>query len=251
LPAHQNAVAILAGEGCRCANLAFKAGSPPNYYALALLFARFHVRPGMVILEINQPSFSPADQAYKTLTPSLAAVVAPLLSPADRAALVLPSARNGIGPDLDEALASLWLVYGARADLRALLLGDADAEPARQPTADDFLGTYDLAPLDQANVGVRYLEKTVDLLHDQSIPVVAFMSPTNHTLVHEYIDVPAYRANEEYLDGLLEKRGVKVIDLDRAFSAENFIDNVHLTREGQRRLAVLLAKDIPQLSPMK
>lgn len=243
----QNAVALLAKNGCRCDNLAFKAGGPPNYYGLARLFDRYRIHPSLAVLEINQPSFNPDDQSYRTLNRSLAALAAPVLETSDRTALGLRPGDSGIPARLEDALSSAWLVYGARADLRAVVTGDIDPVPARRPTADDFLGTYDLTPLDESNVAVQYLEKTVDTLHEQKIPVAAFMSPTNHALVHEYIDVPAYRANREYLARLLERRGVIVIDLDQAIPAQDFIDNTHLTADGQRRLAALLLKAMPQL----
>ncbi|MBV8284015.1 MAG: hypothetical protein JO175_05145 [Candidatus Eremiobacteraeota bacterium] len=247
LPPGSNAVAILAAEGCPCANLAFKAGSPPNYYALALLLQAAGYRPKLVVLEINQPAFNPADQGYATLHPGLATVARPLLDRPDWVALGLSTAPSSLPAEADRWLSSLWLVYGARADLRASILGDTDVVPKEPPPADAFLGTYDLAPLDERNTGVHYLEKTADLLRRQGIPAVAFFTPTNHALLHEYIDVPEYASNGRYIAHLLERRGVAVIDLDRAFPAADFIDNTHFTKQGQRRLAAVLARRIPAL----
>jgi hypothetical protein len=144
-------------------------------------------------------------------------------------------------------MASVWLVYGARADLRDALSGDADAVAKERPVAEDFLGTYDLAPLDERNVGVRYLEAVADALREQRIPAIAFLTPTNHALVHEFIDVPAYARNADYLVKILESRGIRVVDLDRAFPQADFIDNTHLTQRGQQLLAATLANDIPAL----
>ncbi|HEY1975699.1 MAG TPA: hypothetical protein VGG89_04095 [Candidatus Baltobacteraceae bacterium] len=247
VPADGNAVALLAKGGCSCVNLSFKAGSPPNYYALTLLFAKFHVHPKLVVLEINQPSFSPGDQSYKTLAPALAALAGPLMTPADRSTLDVADGGEGVLARLGAAMASAWLVYGARADLRDALSGDADAVPKERPVAEDFLGTYDLAPLDERNVGVRYLEAVADALREQRIPAIAFLTPTNHALVHEFIDVPAYARNADYLVKILESRGIRVVDLDRAFPQVDFIDNTHLTQRGQQLLAATLANDIPAL----
>jgi hypothetical protein len=243
----RNAVSILAKEGCRCVNLSFEAGGPPNYYALAALLVRYRVRPALVVLQINQAAFSPADQSYKSIQPSVASLAAELLTNRDRAALDVPALDNGMLARAARRLSSWWLVYGARADLRAQIVGDTDVLPKKAPSADDFLGTYDLSPLDESNVGVRYLEKAVDLLRAQGIPIVAFLTPTNHALLHEYIDVPAYAANAAYLEKVLERRGVRVIDLDRAVPAGEFFDNVHLTARGQRRLAAVLARSVPEL----
>ena len=40
---------------------------------------------------------------------------------------------------------------------------------------------------------------------------------------------------------MLERAGIRVLDLDAAFRADEFIDNDHLTAEGNARLARLLA----------
>ncbi|MBV8489897.1 MAG: hypothetical protein JO199_05140, partial [Candidatus Eremiobacteraeota bacterium] len=247
LPPGANVVSILDRGGCPCVNLAFEAGSSPNDYALARLFERYGVRPKLVVLQISQPSFNPEDQSYRTLPPGLAALAEPLLTPQDRNALDVPPPNQSLASRAERRLSAAWLVYGARADLRAQLSGDVDPLPAKSPVADDFLGTYNLAPLDETNVGVQYLKKTVDLFHARGIPIVAFLTPTNHVLLHEFIDVPAYAANARYLAGILEKRGVRVIDLDRAIPAGEFFDNTHLTAQGQRRLAALLARNIPEL----
>jgi hypothetical protein len=80
----------------------------------------------------------------------------------------------------------------------------------------------------------------VETLRDDRISVVAFMTPTNHQLLHEYIDIPEYRANGTFLKRLLEGRGVRVLDLDATFPASAFLDNDHLTAAGQQRLATRL-----------
>jgi hypothetical protein len=244
LPPQETALYILQQKGCDCINLAFKAGSPANYYALARLFARYGVHPHLVVLELNQRSLNPADQTYKSLHPAIAALANPLFTPQDRTLLDQPVPALGIGAMLDRLTASLWRVYSMRADLRALINGDVDALPKQKGTADQFLGTYDLTPLDEKNIGVTYLEKTVELLNEQHIPVVAYLTPTNHALLHEYIDDPAYAANGDYLKRVLQKRGVRVVDLDRAFPTDEFIDNAHLTPAGQQRLAGVLSRDV-------
>jgi hypothetical protein len=240
LRADETAVAILAARGCACTNLAFKSGNPPNDYALARLFRARGVRPRAVVLEVNQRVLSEADPEYRTLHPAVAALASPYLTSADRGALDLPGAAGGAAAGLDRVLAPLWLLYAMRADVRETLFPPADDAPARPVTAAAFEGTYDLSPLTERNVGVRYLERTLDVLRADGVPVVAFLTPTNHALLHEFIDGPPYRANGAYLQRLLERRGARVLDLDRAVPAGEFIDNDHLTAAGQRRLAALL-----------
>ena len=241
LPAEQTAVTLLAAQGCACRNFAFKAGSPPNYFALAQLLRAGGVRPKAVVLEINQRVFNVVDDSYKKLNPAVAATAGSLLTPDERGALVFPPAPGGLQGALDAGVASRWLLYAMRADIRDTLYGEGEQVPASQPTAEMFLGTYDLTPLNRRNVGVRFLEKTADLFHADGIPVIAFMTPTNHRLLHDYIDGPEYRANGEYLRRLMAARGARVLDLDRAFPADEFFDNDHLTAAGQRRLAARLA----------
>ncbi len=237
----QTAVSILASRGCVCRNLAFKAGSPPNYYALVRLLLSSGVRPKAVVMQINQKVFSQTDGAYQTLHPGLAVLAEPLLTRSDRAALTPFSRSNPFEERFDRALSSLWAPYAMRADIRETLLGDPDPPEPLHPSAALFEGAYDATPLNGRNAGVYFLQKTAAALRAARIPAVAFMTPTNHTLLHEYINTPEYRANGSYLKELLLKQGVVVLDLDEAFPADEFFDNDHLTAAGQRRLAKLLA----------
>jgi hypothetical protein len=240
LQSPQTAIAILQSRGCACINLAFKAGSPANYYAIAKLIVAKGIRPRAVVIEVNQKLFNAADDWYKALHPAIAALATPILDSGELSDLSPPPAESAAQQWLDRHIAPIWLPYAMRSDIKETLFGDDSALPVQAPTADAFLGTYDLSKLDEENVGVKYLEKTVELLHASGIPVVAFMTPTNHVLLHDYIDVPEYRANGSYVKRLLERRGAYVIDLDRAFPAHEFLDEVHLTPEGQKRMAAIL-----------
>ena len=235
----ETAVSLLAARGCACTNLAFKSGNPPNDYALARIFHARGVRPRVVVLEVNQRVLSGADPEYRSLHPGVAALANAYLTGADRAVLDVPRANGGIGGALDDAAARASLLYATRSDIRDMLYPAADP-PAPRVTAAMFEGSYDLSPLTARNVGVRYLERTVSSLRADGIPVVAFLTPTNHTLLHEYIDSGSYDANGRFLQALLQRRGARVVDLDRAFPAQDFIDNDHLTAAGQRRLAASL-----------
>jgi len=245
LPADQNAVSLLAARGCVCRNLSFKSGNPPNAYALERLMLAADVRPRAVVIEVNQSVFNQADMEYATLHPAIAALAAPLLAPSDLGLLTLPPAPAPFVQRTNHALSSVSELYAMRADIRETLYGDVQPAPLPHLTGDMFEGTYDLAPLGRSNVGVHFLEKAADLMRDRRIELVAFMTPTNHALMHEYIDNRQYRRNELYLVRLLASRGAHVLDLDHAFPAGEFYDNAHLTPAGQRRLAMLIASSLP------
>jgi hypothetical protein len=240
LPADRGAVSLLRSRGCACLNLAFKAGSPPNYDAMTRLLIAHHMRPARVVLEIDQKVFNAVDDSYAKLHPALAVLGTPLLAPADRTLLAPLPPEPQPRALIDHVLDALWVPYAMRSDVRETLAGDDLTPPAHVPTADDLDSTYDLSSLTPANVGVHFLIDTADVLRAHAIPAVAFFTPTNHRLVGEYIDNPQYRARAAYIRALLERRGVRVLDLDRAISADEFYDEVHLTARGQQHLAMLL-----------
>jgi hypothetical protein len=244
LPADRTAVSLIAARGVPVDNLAFKAGSPANYYALTRLMLERGIRPKRVVVEINQKTFNQADSAYQALHPALATLAYPLLTTSDRTLLGLRAPADGIASRLDRTLSSIWLVYAMRSDIRDALYGENDVTQPGPPTPEAFEGTYDLAPLTADNVAVHFLRAMAIALHASGIPVVAFFTPTNHTLLHEYIDNPQYRANAAYLEALLRGNGAKVLDFDALLPAADFLDNDHLTVEGQRRLAAALEAEL-------
>ena len=241
----QTASAILAARGCNCWNLSFKAGSPPNDFALMRLILDRGIRPAAVILQVNQKVLSETDSAYNTLHPTISVLALALLSPADRRLLTPPRPRSAVPAVLDSALSSTSLLYAMRSDIRETVFGRRDAAAFIHVSASQFEGAYDLTPLNGRNVGVHFLQETAAMLHDARVPTIAFMTPTNHTLLHDYIDTPEYKANGAYLRKMLAREGVRVVDLDSAFSAREFLDNDHLTAPAQRRLASMLARALP------
>ena len=237
----ETAVALLRRQGCACVNLAFKSGNPPNDYFISELLLRAGIRPRLVVLDINQAVLNESDDYYQSLHPSVASLSAPLLTAADRASLSVPSAGTELAQRIDKLLSSLFAVYAMRTDIRETLSGDTAAVQLPHLTPELFEGTYDLVPLTESNVGVRYLEKTVELWHRSRIPVLAFLTPTNHGLLHRYIDNSHYARNVTFLEGILARRGARVVNLDSALPSSDFLDNAHLTISGQRRLAAILA----------
>ncbi len=245
----QTVVAVLAQDGCACENLSLKNGSPPNYYALVRIALAAGVRPRQAIVEINQKAFNAADPGFLVLHPALAQLAVPYLSAAERTELGLTPTSAAYPSALTRALDRLSSLYAMRTDIREAVYGDVDNAPLQRITPDMLEGTYDLSPLTEKNAGVRYLEQAVAALHAAGVPVLAYLTPTNHQLLHEYIDVPAYRANAAFLRAAVERRGARVLDFDRALPPNEFIDEAHLTPQGQRHLAALLRPYVTGAGP--
>jgi hypothetical protein len=267
LPAADAAPTLLERKGLAADNLSFEGGSPANTYAMLRLLEAHGVHPRLVVFNVNQKEFSQADSAYQKLHPSLETLAWPLLTP-DEQKLLTPTppstTQKPIEVALDRWVTSFWHFYALRSDLREMLFGDVDAvhalddaiqvasgakarsDAAHKPTPDRFEGTYDLSPIDPQNVSLIFLKKILALLARDHIPAIALLTPTNHTLLHEFIDVPEYQKNLAFTRKLLEAGGVRVVDLDRAFKAAEFIDNDHLTAAGNQRLAGLLGPVLAQ-----
>jgi hypothetical protein len=247
----QTAVALLAARGCVCRNLAFKTGNSPNYYALARLLLGAGVQPRAVVVEVNQAELNVLSPDYRTLHPGVAALAEPYLTSADRARLILPPARSPVTTRAEQLASSVSLLYAMRSDVRETLFGDPTPPPLPHLSVEMYEGTYDLVPLNERNVGVEYFERAADVLRNAGIPVLAFLTPTNHALMHEDIDNRLYRSNGAYLKRLLERRGARVLDLDASFPTVDFIDNAHLTPAGQQRLAAILERALDGLRPSR
>jgi hypothetical protein len=248
ITARQTAVTLLVSQGCSCVNLGFKAANPPNYYVLARLFQIYGVRPKYVVIEVNQKVLNSADSYYRTLHPAVADLGAQTLSNQDARLLDAHSHRDGRASFLS-ALSRYSLLYAMRSDIRETWFGEEASAKRGTPTADQLIGTYDLSPLDDRNVGVHFLIETLDALHAAGVPVLAFTTPTNHKLMRDYINVPEYRSNNAYLLRLIRAHFARALNLDAAFPADEFIDEAHLTSAGQRRLSVVIAKALDLQPP--
>ncbi|MBD5606761.1 MAG: hypothetical protein IAI48_16960 [Candidatus Eremiobacteraeota bacterium] len=262
LRADESAPAVLARAGVANVNLSYEGGSPANTYAMLRYLLARGVRPGIVVFNVNQKTFNAADSAYATLHPSVSALARPFIASSDAALLAPAPSGTTFDARLDRDVASVWRLYAIRTDVRELFFGDIDAahalhdvletatgakarnDAAHAPTPDKFEGTYDLAPLDDGNVSVRYLSRTIETLCAYHIRALAILTPTNHTLLHEYIDNPQYERNLAFVRTRLERGGVRVVNLDRAFGDRDFFDNDHLTAAANRRLAHDLATEL-------
>ncbi len=260
--AAESVPALLARRGIRVANFAYQGGSPVNTYATLRTILASGVRPARVVFNVNQKTFNAADSAYSVVHPAIWELARPYFASDDARLVTTPDDAHSLDARLDRTIARYWQLYAMRADLRESLFGDVDAghaldglleratgaglrrRAAHRPTASDFEGTYDLTPLDGSNVSVHFLKRTIALLGAEHIPAIAILTPTNHSLLHPYVDAPEYAANLAYVRGLLARGGVRVVDADRAFGPEDFFDNDHLTAAASARLAARLAREL-------
>jgi hypothetical protein len=259
LPAPEAAATLLASRIAPrpLINLSYEGGSSANSYFMLRYVLSRGIRPSLVVLGVNSKETNEADSAYNRLEPALERDVLPLMDASDRKLLVL-SATGGLPIDLEQAVERVWLLYRYRTDIREQLFGTDDASLAfrdliqrltgsaalqaadHRPTADKFLGTYDLGPLTSDNVDAKYLKALADLLRSNHIPTVAFLTPTNHQLLADYINAPEYDAKLHALSAILRRDGISVLDLDRSMRGSEFIDNDHLTEKGNEHLATSL-----------
>jgi hypothetical protein len=261
LPAQQAAITLLSGRDPRWVNLAYEGGSAANTYAMLRILNQAGVVPRAVVFNVNLKEFNPADSGYNKLYPAVEQLAWPTLAAGERLKLA-PVASHTFSANLNAAVESVWHFYAMRYDVRAAVFSQPDAAHslqsalenwdgtamrkalAHRPTQEKFEGTYDLSPLNDDNTGVFFLRRVARLLAAARIPAYAILTPTNHRLLHEFIDVPEYRAQLLFVMRLLEPYGVRILNYDRAFKPNEFLDNDHLTSAGNVHLAQLLGHDV-------
>ncbi|MBV9278256.1 MAG: hypothetical protein JOZ97_08480 [Candidatus Eremiobacteraeota bacterium] len=245
-------------------NLAFQGGSPENTYVLLRSLLDRGLHPRLVVFNVNLKEFNPADPSYRKLFPAVEDANRAKFDLDDRRLLQVNPQSRALSALLDQYVGRYWQLYHFRSDIKEAIFGKDDmarwlaarAEDltgtaarraaAHRPTPDRFIGSYDLTPLGPSNVAFQYLEKTFTLLKDHHVRAMAFFTPTNHKLLHEFIDTPEYDDNVTAIERLAARYGVPTLNLDRAVPPAEFIDNDHLTVQGNRRLAQLLA---PRVRP--
>jgi hypothetical protein len=252
---------LLKKDGIASKNLAFEGGSVANTYATLAYLIHQHIRPKKIFFNINVKVFNPADSAYNKLHPSIERLAWNLLSPTQKNRLQ-PTLENTLNTKFDGTVSEIWFTYATRSDIREQIFGDVDAinflsswihrfsgeaqraDAAHKPTSSIFLGTYDLSTLDETNVEVEFLKDLISAIRREHIDAVAMLTPTNHHLLHHYIDVPEYDEQLRFLSEMLENSGIQVLNYDRSFQANEFIDNDHLTLKGNQHLAALLKENL-------
>jgi lysophospholipase L1-like esterase len=263
LTARESAVAQLAAlePQRRFLNLSYEGGSIVNsLIALRLAEAR-GVHPAAVIVNLNSKEFNPADSAYNRLHPSLERAAGTLLTAHDRALLAMLPPPT-FADRLNAAVERVWALYRARVDIRVAIFGVDDAagaltaalqqitgERARddrlhRPTAAAYTGTYDLETPGPDNVEAIALRELRDELVRDRIPTIAFLTPTNHVLLRDVTDDPAYAANLHTIAAAMRGPGIDVVDWDALAVGPHFIDNDHLDASGSRTLAEHLAHEL-------
>ena len=243
-------------------NLSFQGGSPENTYVLLRSLLEEGVRPQLVLFNVNLKEFNPADPSYRKLFPAVEDENRAQLDREDQRLLAINPENRAVSALLDQYVGRYWQLYHFRSDIKQAMFGEDDMArwlaarvealtgtnarrtAAHRPTPNRFIGTYDLTPLGPGNVAFQYFEKTGRLLKTNHVRAIAFFTPTNHKLLHEFIDTPEYDDNVTALQRLASRYGIATLNLDRAVPSREFIDNDHLTVQGNRRLAQLLAPHI-------
>lgn len=264
LPVEDTAVARLRSKfpTTRIINAAYEAGTPINVDFLVRYLLAGGMYPRAVVFDLNPISFNEFGRSYNTLNAALQLLAIPALrEPFDRGRLRADAAAEHppLWNRVDRFLELHWALYGSRVDIHQALFGDADAVTSLQDRFADQLGVaapvpqgaigpktpyaemYDLTPLTSGNVSYAYTDHLLRLLAAHHIPAIAILTPTNHGLLHDFIDVPAYDLNLRRLRALCRARGATVLDLDRSVTNEEFIDNTHLTKAGNEALAHAIA----------
>jgi hypothetical protein len=255
------AISLVRSHHPEWTNLAYAGGGPVNTLAMIKLLLAAGVRPQTVVFNVNEKQFNSSDSAFGKLYPAVEQLAWPLLSDSDRARLTRSQTETA-DARIDRWLGTFWALYGMRSDVRDALFGDADAAHALQnlverwsgaaqtiaedhrATPDKFEGTYDLAPLEESNASFSALLEAAALLKRNGIRSYAILAPTNHKLLHDYIDGPEYAGNLKVVTKHLAASGVIVLNYDHVIPDDEFIDNDHLNVAGNRRLAALLETSI-------
>ncbi len=262
VPARESAIVRLARKtGQLWINLSYEGGSPANTYAMLRLLQRYGVRPRAVVFNVNLKEFNRDDSSYQRLYPAVEVLVWNALAPAERNRLKAAVTHN-IEARLGRDLELIWPLYAMREDLRQALFKAPDAAHAianiverssgaatevaadHRPTPERFEGTYDLSALDEHNVSLFFLQRIAQVVASERLPTYAILTPSNHRLLHEYIDVPEYRDQLGTVRRVLARRRIRVLDYDSAIASRDFIDNDHLTVRGNIELAKLLERDV-------
>lgn len=103
---------------------------------------------------------------------------------------------------------------------------------------------YNITPIDtEKNVAYLFTREILDDIEAKGVPAVIFMAGQNHKLLAPLIDNEKYEANRQKLNLIFEGRDFSYIDFDNKIDDFYFVDNVHLTAEGNKLLALRL-KDL-------
>jgi hypothetical protein len=229
------AISLVRSHHPEWTNLAYAGGGPVNTLAMIKLLLAAGVRPQTVVFNVNEKQFNSSDSAFGKLYPAVEQLAWPLLSDSDRARLTRSQTETA-DARIDRWLGTFWALYGMRSDVRDALFGDADAAHALQNLVERWS--------EESNASFSALLEAAALLKRNGIRSYAILAPTNHKLLHDYIDGPEYAGNLKVVTKHLAASGVIVLNYDHVIPDDEFIDNDHLNVAGNRRLAALLETSI-------
>ncbi|MEK3882739.1 hypothetical protein [Paenibacillus sp. PL2-23] len=125
------------------------------------------------------------------------------------------------------------------------LLGDPrpwfkKAYSAKQLENPQYLNFFNPTPFDmtEENWGVYFMNRILE--HQQGKQTLVFMNSSNGELSKKEIAHPGYQSNLELLEGYFGQSGANYLNLQGDIPSEMFTDHVHLTKEGNQKLAQLL-----------
>ena len=110
-----------------------------------------------------------------------------------------------------------------------------------------FAASYDRIPFsspEAINYQVSLRLSALLSAEKARLPSFVFLTPQNHGLLGALADNPGYRADSEALGNIFVGAGVPFRSYDGQVAEGLFTDLDHLTAEGNRRLAELLAEDL-------
>jgi hypothetical protein len=111
-----------------------------------------------------------------------------------------------------------------------------------EPEIEHLRKVFRVEPLDETNLGYRYLEKSVRLIREENLPAAFYLSPVNFTLLDRYaaVDRESWEKNSEKLTELFRLRDLPCYDLQETVDDQCFHDSLHLVDRGNREVAAIL-----------
>jgi hypothetical protein len=110
------------------------------------------------------------------------------------------------------------------------------------PDLKELRQYYELTPFSSDNINLIFSEKISELLDRSHTPAFVFSSPENHTLAGPIINNPQYEANLSRIDQIFSGNSFVYRNYDKKIEDRYFADKDHLTGEGNRVFAGILAQ---------
>jgi len=187
LPADQNAVSLLAGARLRLSQSFIQERQPSQCVCARAADARRR-RSASCGRHRGQPiRIQPSRHGVRNASSAIAALAATSPAPSDLGLLTLPPAPAPFVQRTNHALSSVSELYAMRADIRETLYGDVQPAPLPHLTVTCSKGRTILRRSGgRMSAFTSWRKRRSDA--GRRIELVAFMTPTNHALMHEYID---------------------------------------------------------------